>query len=148
VTSVSMEIFDFIKRRGKVIEKLDKKHDSMNLAEFRFIVPEPTNNVINPHLVPKDIYVPRGKGELSEVTQHIWTYAPDEYDCPYGSTMETDFEELRRGIDYVFRQKRFNETRPQIMNLVEEAYEAYKLGDQNKGMDLISQIQIMQGKMK
>jgi len=59
-----------------------------------------------------------------------------------------DFEELRKGIEYVFRQKRFNESRQKLIKLVEESYSAYKLGDRKKGMKIISQIQVLQGKMK
>jgi len=116
-------------------------------------VPAPPDYPINEHLSPKGTYVPKSKSELSEVTQEIWTYAPDEYDdvyCPTPNhpTMETDFEELRKGIEFVFRQKRFNDSRPKLMDLVEQSYEAYKSGDRKKGMELITQVQIMQGKMK
>jgi len=98
-------------------------------------------------------YVPKRKSELSGVTQEIWTYAPDEYDrldwrMPPLPTMETNYEELRSGIEFVFRQKRFNDKRPELLNLVEESYLAYSSGDRKKGMELISQVQIMMSKMK
>lgn len=101
----------------------------------------------------RDGKVPQSKGELSEVTQTIWTYAPDSYDelywpTPVRPTLDSDFEELRRGINYVFRQKRFNESRPALLELVEAAYSAYKSGDREQGMELISQVQIAYGKMK
>ena len=148
-----MGIFDFLKRNKRNLEKPPTKDDKAEPTEFKFVVPIPPDNTINKHLIPKDVYVPKSKGELSEVTQSIWTYAPDDYDQVYCSTppcptMETDFEELRKGIELVFRQKRFNESRPKLMGLVEKSYIAYKSGDRKKGMELISQIQIMQGKMK
>ena len=99
------------------------------------------------------VYIPKTKAELNEVLQEIWTYAPDKFDDIYCSTppcptMESDYEELRKGIEIVFRQKRFNDNRPQLMNLVEKSHLAYASGDRKKGMEIISQIQIMIGKMK
>jgi len=152
-----MAIFDFLFRYKKRPEKPTKQDDDDPVDIPRYeIVPNPdfeSEEVSQEELENQTIYVPQGKGELSGVTQEIWTYAPDEYDrvicsIPPRPTMETNFEELRQGIEYVFRQKRFNESRPQLLNLVEAAYQAYKMGDREKGMELISQIQIMQGKMK
>jgi len=118
-------------------------------SKIKLVLPEsPEIEVIN-----RAPYVPKSKGELSEVTQSIWTCAPDEYDCMYWPTpdrptLETDFEELRQGIKHVFRQKRFNESRPRLLELVEDAYSAYKSGNRKHGMELISKIQIMYGQMK
>jgi len=152
-----MAIFDFLFRYKKRSEKPTKQDDDDPVDIPRYeIVPNPdfeSEEVSQEELENQTIYVPQGKGDLSGVTQSIWTYAPDEYEDMYWPTpirpnMETDFEELRKGIEFVFRQKRFDESRPKLLNLVEEAYQAYKMGDREKGMELISQIQIMQGKMK
>ena len=87
------------------------------------------------------------------MTQHIWTYAPDRYHeayCPGPpcSSLESDFDELRKGIDIVFRQKRFNERRAILLELVEKSFFAYSSGNRKEGMHLIEQIQAMTEKMK
>jgi len=97
--------------------------------------------------------IPKTKAELNEILQEIWTYAPDRFDdiicsIPPRPTMESDYEELRKGVDVVFRQKRFNDRRPELKNLVEESYLAFTAGNKEKGMDIISEIIIMIGKMK
>jgi len=142
-----MGLFDFLKRQKKYTEGLT--NNAQTPFEIKLVLPEsPEIEVIN-----RASYTPKSKGELSEVTQGIWTYAPDEYHdmywpTPERPTLETDFEELRRGIEHVFRQKRFNESRPKLLELVEHAYSAYKSGDRKHGMKLISKIQIMYGQMK
>ena len=148
-----MGIFDFLKRHKSNSKNLNTEDDIIIPTELKFILPNLSEKVINEHLIPKDIYVPKRKSELSGVTQEIWTYAPDEYNrldwrMPPLPTMETNYEELRRGIEFVFRQRRFNDKRPELLCLVEESYLAYSSGDRKKGMELISQVQIMIGKMK
>ena len=98
-------------------------------------------------------YIPNSKAELNEVLQTIWTYAPDEYSdlywpTPERPTMESDYKVLREGIDIVFKQKRFNDRRQKLKELVEESYNVFLSGDRKSGIEIISQIQIMVGKMK
>ena len=99
------------------------------------------------------MFIPKRKFELSCVLLEIWRFAPDDFEYISTSvtpkpTMDTDYERLRKGIEFVFRQKRFNESRPRLLELVEESYSAYTSGDKSKGMALISDIMAMMGKMK
>ena len=98
-------------------------------------------------------FVPKTKAELNGVLQEIWTYAPDNFADMYCSTperptLESDYEELRQGIEFVFRQKRFNKILVELRKLVDESFLAYKSGENDRGMELIEEVQIMIGKMK
>lgn len=141
-----MSIFDFLKRSKKNSVKPIAEYET---GQIEFVLPknEPREYATSAILTPKS------KGEINEVTQHIWTYAPDEYHeayCPGPpcSSLESDFDELRKGIDIVFRQKRFNERRAILLELVEKSFVAYSSGNRKEGMHLIEQIQAMTGKMK
>ena len=141
-----MGIFNFLKRNKR---KPLHSNTEIDIKKIKIVLPEPEPRIY----AETAIMVPQSKGELNGVTQNIWTYAPDEYDQAYCyhppcSSLDSDFDELRQGINIVFRQKRFNDRRPVLLNLVEEAYLAYSRGDRNKGMKLIEQIQAMTGKMK
>lgn len=147
-----MGIFDFFKRGEKQPPQAERKDVPSQQFEYT-LVPDPEKNETVEYATSA-IWVPESKGDLNGVTQQIWTYAPYRYDevyCPGGPpypTLESDFDELRKGIAIIFRQKRFDDRRPILLNLVDEAYSAYKSGDRIKGMELINQVQAMTGKMR
>lgn len=148
-----MGIFNFIKRQKKKLAKPAQKYSVPGRIKF---VPPPIDNV--PEISAEEFYaddkwVPKTKAELNEVLQEIWTYAPDEFGTMYCSipvrpTMDTDYELLRKGIEVVFRQKRFNDSRPHLKNFLEDSYLTFASGNREKGIEMISQIQMMIGKMK
>ena len=97
--------------------------------------------------------VPQRTSDLTGVIQQIWTFAPDRLNeietfSDRIETLDNLFTELRSGIEFVFRQKRFHASRPELLAVVEAAYGAYLAGDRDAGAKLVWDAQILKGKMR
>jgi len=149
----AMGIFNLLKRQKK--KPVRPAQEDNRLSEIKFVLPpiDKGPQISAEEFYADDKWVPKTKAELNQILQEIWTYAPDEFETMYCSipvrpTMETDYELLRKGIEVVFRQKRFNESRPHLKNLLEDSCLTFASGNRKKGIEMISQIQVLIGKMK
>lgn len=84
-------------------------------------------------------YTPQTKKEILEVQATVFLGAPDNFyqvsNTPPGEerTIESSFDELRRGVDHVYRKPRHAEARPRMHQLLDQSYGEYKAGNVDAG---------------
>ena len=84
-------------------------------------------------------YTPQTKKEILEVQASVFLFAPDHFiqhaflAADEQRTLESSFEELRRGVDHVYRKPRQEEPRSRMHDLLNKSYAAYKAGDIDNG---------------
>lgn len=86
--------------------------------------------------------IPQSRAQLMEIQNEILLFAPDNFwvewydELGIEVTFESVMEQLRLGIDHVFRQPRHEAFRAQLHKLADEMYEVFKHGDRGDGQSL------------
>lgn len=92
-------------------------------------------------------YTPQTKKEILEVQASVFLFAPDNFSklpnlLPSEQrTLESSFEELRRGVDHVYRKPRHDEVRTRLHDLVDASFAEYLAGRVDAGRVLIGKFE-------
>jgi hypothetical protein len=88
-------------------------------------------------------YTPQTKKEVLEVQASVFLCAPDHFlqhsflTPQEQRTLESSFDELRRGVDHVYRKARRAEALMRMHGLLDQSYAKYAAGRVDEGRVLI-----------